>query len=135
MEPYHLAALVGAEEMIGVLLRRLVERRRQRRVLVDDHAAVRPGSRWALRVHRFGSRPLRWWSPNYHRRLRSLSLNRRFQGILGSVCVCVCVCFKKKGFEMKVKSATFQKGACEATMADSATSSVLSVLVHCSLHK
>ena len=51
------------------------------------------------------------------------------------VCVCVCVCFKKKGFEMKVKSATFQKGACEATMADSATSSVLSVLVHCSLHK
>ena len=33
---------------------------------------------------------------------------------------------------MKVKSATFQKGACEATMADSATSSVL---VHCSLHK
>lgn len=36
---------------------------------------------------------------------------------------------------MKVKSATFQKGACEATMADSATSSVLSVLVHCSLHK
>ena len=36
---------------------------------------------------------------------------------------------------MKVKSATFQKGACEATMADSATSSVLSVLVHCSPHK
>lgn len=36
---------------------------------------------------------------------------------------------------MKVKSATFQKGACEATMADSATSSVLSVLAHCSPHK
>ena len=52
----------------------------------------------------------------------SLSLNRRFQGILG--CVCVCVFFKKRGFEMKVKSATFQKGACEATMADSATDSV-----------
>ena len=50
----------------------------------------------------------------------SLSLNRRFQGILG----CVCVFFKKMGFEMKVKSATFQKGACEATMADSATDSV-----------
>ena len=51
------------------------------------------------------------------------------------LCVCVCVCFKKRGFEMKVKSATFQKGACEATMADSATSSVLSVLAHCSPHK
>ena len=35
--------------------------------------------------------------------------------------LCVCVCFKKRGFERNVKRATFQKGACEATMADSAT--------------
>lgn len=41
--------------------------------------------------------------------------------------LCVCVCFGKRGFEMKVKSATFQKGACEATMADNATSIVCKV--------
>ena len=44
--------------------------------------------------------------------------------ILRDFRLCVCVCFKKRGFAMKVKRATFQKGACEVTMADGATSSV-----------